>query len=256
MTPSSYKSKYFSRGSYTKRGGSHSGFDTTLNLPRPKNFSLERVPYYGALKHSPTFGSTSNLHKHSPSRESSVFNSRPHHWRSSKPFRNSPEDSFTVKERSKDTNVVSHTPSAYTEHPNSDFAIGDGFQKGDLVKSRYQIVQEIGRGSFGRVYKAVDNETGKFCAVKCIKDIANFRKLALEEISILSHLTQQDKNDEFNFLHLNDHFLTQYHIFMVSDLLSINLFQLIHRNNYRGFAPKLVRKFARCVLNCLYFLHE
>ncbi len=128
---------------------------------------------------------------------------------------------------------------------------------GELVKDRYQIMQEIGRGSFGQVFKALDKQTGKLCAVKVIKDVSNFKKLADEEISILEYLAKQDQRDENNFLHLTDHFtLRDQTVIMVFDLLSVNLYQLIHRNNFRGFAPSLVRKFVRCILNCLKLLHR
>ena len=251
-TSSNYRPRYH----YGNWVGSQSGLEPSSNISCQKNISTEHVPYHGVSKHSSSSGSMSNLYKHSPCHESSTFNPCARHWRTSKHLRNSPADSLVATEFPKAINGTMHTLNTSAQYSNSEFLYGDDFQKGDLIKNRYQIVQEIGRGSFGRVYKAIDNETGKFCALKCIKDIANFRKLALEEIDILLYLAQKDTNDEYNFLHLNDHFSTRDHIFMVSDLLSINLFQLIHRNNYRGFAPKLVRKFVQCILNCLHFLHE
>lgn len=129
-------------------------------------------------------------------------------------------------------------------------------EAGALIKDRYKLMQEIGRGSFGRVFKAMDNVTGKLCAVKAIKDISNFKRLAEEEIAMLEFLAKQDKCDENNFLHLTDHFALFDHTIMVFDLLSVNLYQLIHRNNFRGFAPSLVRKFVKCILSCLRLLHR
>ncbi|CDS40160.1 dual specificity [Echinococcus multilocularis] len=263
-----YSPKYAGGGIYNKRTGSQPEMESASHLYHSMDSSYEhlRAPCYGVSKNLPVSGSAFNLHKYSPQRESFSYANRPYHWRNSKPFRNTSGDSSVTQDRLKDSSSSTlhnslfdnfrHVPRTHVKTSFDDRLNDDSFRKGDVIGNRYQIVQEIGRGSFGKVYKAMDNQTGKLCALKCIKDISNFRKLADEEIAILSALSQQDANDEYNFLHLNNHFLTSDCTFMVFDLLSVNLFQLIHRNSYRGFSPRLVRKFVRCILNCLKFLHR
>ncbi|VDK23536.1 unnamed protein product [Taenia asiatica] len=268
LASSKYGSKCANGDTYCKRTGSQSETELTSYLPHSKDLSYERlrVPCYGLLKNLPSSTSAANLHKYSPHRESFNYADRPYDWRHSKRFRNTSEDPLVLKERLNDNSssafrntlfdTVYQAPRTHLKNSFDDLLNDDTFRRGDVIGNRYQIVQEIGRGSFGKVYKATDNQTGKLCALKCIKDVSNFRKLADEEIAILLTLAQQDQNDEYNFLHLNDHFFTAGCTFMVFDLLSVNLFQLIHRNNYQGFAPRLVRKFVRCILNCLKFLHR
>lgn len=256
-------SKHSLESSFNKLTNSQPNFQQPARLTQLETSTTDRyrLPTYNALKNYNFMGSTSLLRKYSLRRESSIHSDRSYTFRNSKTFRNTSEGPLISKERQKETNNFSgsfiNSPSnSSSKYALYEFSLNDGLHKGDMLKSRYQIVHEIGRGSFGNVYKAIDTETDKFCAIKCIKHISNFQKLAEEEISILEMLSSQDTNDSFNFLHLNDHFTTSDHTYMVFDLLSINLFQLVHRNNYRGFAPKLVKKFVRCILNCLQFLHK
>ncbi|VDM30415.1 unnamed protein product [Hydatigera taeniaeformis] len=237
-------------------------------LSHSKDLSYEHLhaPYYGHSKNLPLSISVFNLHKYSPQLESSNYSDGSYQLLHSKRFRNTSEDPSVIKDHLKDIgnsairdsffDFAYREPRTHTKSSFDNLLNDDTFRKNAVIENRYQILQEIGRGSFGKVYKATDLQTGKLCALKCIKDISNFKKLADEEIAILLTLSKQDKNDEHNFLHLNDHFFTAGCTFMVFDLLSINLFQLIHRNNYQGFAPRLVRKFVRCVLNCLKFIHR
>ncbi|KAM3185362.1 hypothetical protein ACTXT7_006494 [Hymenolepis weldensis] len=256
-------SKYSLESSINKRTNSQPNFQQSARLTQLKttNNDQYRHPTYNALKNYNGLGSISTLYKYSPKREPSVYSDRSYNLCNSKIFENASESPLITKERQKEAkgfhdSFIDSLSISSSKYALDEFSHDDELHKGDMLKSRYQIVQEIGRGSFGNVYKAVDTETGKFCAVKCIKHISNLRKLAEEEISILEMLSSQDTNDSFNFLHLNDHFTTSDHTYMVFDLLSINLYQLVHRNNYRGFSPKLVRKFVRCILNCLQFLHR
>ncbi|KAM7540293.1 hypothetical protein Aperf_G00000020360 [Anoplocephala perfoliata] len=260
LNSSDISSKY-SLGS-NKRTSSQPDFQPSIRLTKLKNSKHDHFRFQpcGTSTYHNILGSTSTLNRFSPKRESPVYSDRSYCRQNSKNFRNTSEGPVAIKERQQEMNGK----------PAQDFLLDDKHQKysyddplentelrkGDILKNRYQIVQEIGRGSFGNVYKGIDTETGRFCAIKCIKHMLNFKKLADEEISVMEMLSDQDANDVYNFLHLNDHFKTSDHTYMVFDLLSTNLYQLVHRNNYRGFAPKLVRKFVRCILNCLQFLHR
>jgi len=61
-------------------------------------------------------------------------------------------------------------------------------QDGEVMAAKYQMLEELGCGSFGVVYKAIEKDTGKIVAVKHIDleasqdDIGEIQ----QEISVLS----------------------------------------------------------------------
>ncbi|KAL3316318.1 Dual specificity tyrosine-phosphorylation-regulated kinase 3 [Cichlidogyrus casuarinus] len=126
----------------------------------------------------------------------------------------------------------------------------------DHVAFRYELLGLLGKGSFGQVLRAFDHKTGKEVALKVIRSELRFTKQAKEEIRILEELKKQDLNDDNNVIHMLDHFTFRGHVCMTFELLSINLYELIHRNRFKGFSPTLVRKFSYGILISLSLLKK
>ena len=60
----------------------------------------------------------------------------------------------------------------------------------DHIAYRYEILQVIGRGSFGQVVKARDHKTNQDVALKIIRNKKRFHQQALIEVKILEHLNR------------------------------------------------------------------
>lgn len=61
---------------------------------------------------------------------------------------------------------------------------------GDHLAYRYEVVDVLGKGSFGQVVRCVDHKTGMLVAVKIIRNKKRFHQQALVEVNILQKLKE------------------------------------------------------------------
>ncbi|CAG5132878.1 unnamed protein product [Candidula unifasciata] len=126
----------------------------------------------------------------------------------------------------------------------------------DHISYRFEVLKVIGKGSFGQVVKAYDHKYQTLVALKMVKNEKRFHRQAQEEIRILEHLKKQDKDNNMNIIHMFENFTFRNHICITFELLSVNLYELIKRNRFKGFSVQLVRKFAHSILLCLDALNK
>jgi len=126
----------------------------------------------------------------------------------------------------------------------------------DHIAYRYEVLKEIGKGSFGQVIKAYDHKTHQHVALKIMRNESRFKRQAQEETKILQFLKSQDKENNLNVVHMFETFSFRNHICITFELLSMNLYELIKKNSFKGFSLQLVRKFAYSMLQCLDVLHK
>lgn len=62
--------------------------------------------------------------------------------------------------------------------------------RGDHLAYRYEVVDVLGKGSFGQVVRCVDHKTGGLVAVKIIRNKKRFHQQALVEVNILQKLKE------------------------------------------------------------------
>ncbi|XP_063164461.1 dual specificity tyrosine-phosphorylation-regulated kinase 4 isoform X2 [Candoia aspera] len=147
----------------------------------------------------------------------------------------------------------------YTEAENSSSYDDDhgSYRKvlSDHIAYRYEILAIIGKGSFGHVVKCVDHKTGEKVAVKIIRNKKRFHNQALVEVGILNTLRQKDQDNMHNVVHMKEYFYFRNHFCISFELLGLNLYELIKKNNFQGFTLGLIRRFTHCILRCLQLLY-
>ena len=122
---------------------------------------------------------------------------------------------------------------------------------------KYLILDVLGRGTFGQVVKCQNMKTLEVVAVKVIKNKTAYFNQSMMEVTILDLLNNNlDKSDEHHILRLKDTFIHRHHLCLVFELLSVNLYELIKQNQFRGLSMNLVRVFATQLLNAMTVLNE
>jgi dual specificity protein kinase YAK1 len=84
------------------------------------------------------------------------------------------------------------------------------------------------------------------CSTKACREIFRLTDIQLNK--------QMDKNDDHHLLRLKDTFIHRQHLCLVFELLSVNLYELIKQNQFRGLSTTLVRVFAQQLINGLALL--
>ncbi|KAG6891150.1 hypothetical protein C0992_010138 [Termitomyces sp. T32_za158] len=114
----------------------------------------------------------------------------------------------------------------------------------DHLAYRYEVIDTLGKGSFGQVLQCRDHCTGEAVAVKIIRNKKRFHHQALVEIKILDNLRKWDADGTHHVLKMIEHFYFRNHLCIATELLSINLYELIKANGFVGFTTALIRRFT------------
>ncbi|OAX43805.1 hypothetical protein K503DRAFT_707752 [Rhizopogon vinicolor AM-OR11-026] len=115
---------------------------------------------------------------------------------------------------------------------------------GDHLAFRYEIMDTLGKGSFGQVLNCRDHQTGESVAIKIIRNKKRFHHQALVEIKILDNLRKWDQEEKHHVIKMTEHFYFRNHLCIAMELLSINLYELIKANGFVGFTTALIRRFT------------
>ncbi|CAN0097805.1 unnamed protein product [Ectocarpus sp. 4 AP-2014] len=126
--------------------------------------------------------------------------------------------------------------------------------EGEVFQGRYAVRETIGKGSFGKVYKAWDSKDKVYVALKVIKSKRPFTMQAKVEVNILMLLRERDPEGKYNCARMLDEFMSHNHQCLVFEILSFNLYELLRSTQFQGVSLHLVRKFARHLLRALAFL--
>lgn len=126
---------------------------------------------------------------------------------------------------------------------------------GMRIKDRYEIVREIGMGTFGKVFTCLDHKYNGVVAVKVVRSIKRYVESAKIEADILDHVYDRQAKQKTNYcLKLYSHFKFDNYYFLVTEKLGPSLYDILKGNKYKGFPMRLIRQIARQLLQAMNFL--
>ncbi|KAM0333040.1 hypothetical protein ACHAQA_001697 [Verticillium albo-atrum] len=127
---------------------------------------------------------------------------------------------------------------------------------GDHLAYRYEIIDILGKGSFGQVVRCIDHKTGVLVAVKIIRNKKRFHQQALVEVNILQKLREWDPKNKHSMVNFTHSFYFRGHLCISTELLDMNLYEFIKVNAFRGFSLKMIRRFTKQMLSSLIMLKQ
>lgn len=143
------------------------------------------------------------------------------------------------------------------DNENHDYILHVNDILGTEENKKYLVLDILGQGTFGQVVKCQNLKTQEIVAVKVVKAIQECLQQSMVEGNILEFLTKRvDPKYEKYFCTLKDKFMHRYHLCLVFELLSSNLYELIKQNHHHGLNIKLVRNFSVQILESLCALKD
>ena len=134
--------------------------------------------------------------------------------------------------------------------------VGDSLE-GSSTGRAYIVRDTLGSGTFGQVVRCTDTDTGAAHAVKVIKNLPAYYHQGKIEIGVLQLLNSRgDPHDRHHIVRLTDWFVHRSHLCLVFEVLSVNLYDLIRHNRFRGLSVNLLRVFLRQILGALDVLRQ
>ena len=115
---------------------------------------------------------------------------------------------------------------------------------GQHIAYRFEIVDTLGKGSFGQVVKVKDHKKNIICALKIIRNKKRFHKQGKVEVELLEACQKNDPSHKKNIVRIFGYFKFRDHICISFELLNMNLYEFLRLNHFQGFKESLVKRFS------------
>ncbi|XP_006162173.1 homeodomain-interacting protein kinase 3 isoform X2 [Tupaia chinensis] len=118
------------------------------------------------------------------------------------------------------------------------------------MKNTYEVLDFLGRGTFGQVVKCWKRGTNEIVAIKILKNHPSYARQGQIEVSILARLSTENA-DEFNFVRAYECFQHRNHTCLVFEMLEQNLYDFLKQNKFSPLPLKVIRPVLQQVATAL-----
>jgi len=120
---------------------------------------------------------------------------------------------------------------------------------------QYEVLEFLGRGTFGQVVKCWKKGTNEIVAIKILKNHPSYARQGQIEVSILRRLSEESSND-YNFVRAFECFTHKNHTCLVFEMLEQNLYDFLKASNFKPLPLKYIRPITQQVLTALLKLKQ
>ncbi|XP_077376159.1 homeodomain-interacting protein kinase 3 isoform X2 [Festucalex cinctus] len=118
------------------------------------------------------------------------------------------------------------------------------------LKNTYEVLDFLGRGTFGQVVKCWKRGTGEVVAIKILKNHPSYARQGQIEVSILARLSGENA-DEHNLVRAFECFQHRSHTCLVFEMLEQNLYDFLKQNKFSPLPLKVIRPVLQQVATAL-----
>ncbi|KAM5172178.1 homeodomain-interacting protein kinase 2 isoform 2-T2 [Mantella aurantiaca] len=118
------------------------------------------------------------------------------------------------------------------------------------MTNTYEVLEFLGRGTFGQVVKCWKRGTNEIVAIKILKNHPSYARQGQIEVSILARLSTESA-DDFNFVRAYECFQHKNHTCLVFEMLEQNLYDFLKQNKFSPLPLKYIRPVLQQVATAL-----
>ncbi|KAI5105482.1 homeodomain interacting protein kinase 3a [Silurus meridionalis] len=118
------------------------------------------------------------------------------------------------------------------------------------MKQTYEVLEFLGRGTFGQVVKCWKRGTNEVVAVKILKKHPSYARQGQIEVGILARLSSENA-DEHNLVRAFECFQHRNHTCLVFEMLEQNLYDFLKQNKFSPLPLKVMRTVLQQVATAL-----
>ncbi|XP_034390326.1 homeodomain-interacting protein kinase 2 isoform X2 [Cyclopterus lumpus] len=118
------------------------------------------------------------------------------------------------------------------------------------MTNTYEVLEFLGRGTFGQVVKCWKRGTNEIVAIKILKNHPSYARQGQIEVSILARLSTENA-DDYNFVRAYECFQHKNHTCLVFEMLEQNLYDFLKQNKFSPLPLKYIRPVLQQVATAL-----
>nr|XP_046248978.1 homeodomain-interacting protein kinase 3-like isoform X1 [Scatophagus argus] len=118
------------------------------------------------------------------------------------------------------------------------------------LKNSYEVLEFLGRGTFGQVVKCWKRGTNEVVAIKILKNHPSYARQGQIEVEILARLSSENA-DEHNVVRALECFQHRSHTCLVFEMLEQNLYDFLKQNKFSPLPLKIIRPILQQVATAL-----